>query len=186
MGRPISGYPPEAAVSPVPDPRYAATSPAHRTARPSIFHIKRDTTTASGRLLVCSKTNIGRVPPPLAFRIEAAAGPDPDGPARLAWKSEPVDVDLEALFAVGGRGHKPQQPSARDNAKTFLRALLWSGPRQAPEVEAAAEANGISEATLRRAKDGLGVTSEQAGRGWWWCLPGQQAPEVHPAPISRN
>jgi hypothetical protein len=44
MGRPISGYPPEAAVSPVPDPRYAATSPAHRTARPSIFHIKRDTT----------------------------------------------------------------------------------------------------------------------------------------------
>lgn len=43
-GRPLSEYSPEAAVSPDPDPSYAPTSSAHRKARPSIFHIKRDTT----------------------------------------------------------------------------------------------------------------------------------------------
>jgi hypothetical protein len=46
MGRPVSGYSPEAAVSPDPDPSYAATSIPHRKVRHSIFHIKRDATLA--------------------------------------------------------------------------------------------------------------------------------------------
>ena len=48
MRRPTSGYPPESAVGPDSDPSYAATSPAHRKARPSIFPIKRDTTRIIG------------------------------------------------------------------------------------------------------------------------------------------
>ena len=37
-----------AALSRDPDPRYAATSPAPQTARPSILHVKRDTTECVG------------------------------------------------------------------------------------------------------------------------------------------
>jgi hypothetical protein len=44
IGRPSSGYSPEAAVSRDQDLSYAATSLPHRKARPSIFPIKRDTT----------------------------------------------------------------------------------------------------------------------------------------------
>jgi hypothetical protein len=43
-GGPVSGYFLHSALSRDPDPSYAATSPAHRKARPSIFPIKRDTT----------------------------------------------------------------------------------------------------------------------------------------------
>jgi hypothetical protein len=44
--RPILGYPLDSALSRDPDPSYAATSAAHRKARPSIFPIKRDTTSS--------------------------------------------------------------------------------------------------------------------------------------------
>jgi hypothetical protein len=54
--RPILGYSLDSALSRDPDPSYAATSAAHRKARPSIFPIKRDTTSGFVREVIPKST----------------------------------------------------------------------------------------------------------------------------------
>lgn len=60
-------------------------------------------------------------------------------------------------------------------ASVFLRALLADGPMSAAEVKANAEGAGVSWASVRRAKDALGVDVRRCGYGtggaWQWSLP---------------
>ena len=56
-----------------------------------------------------------------------------------------------------------KSPGARDTAKKFLGDMLAKGPVLKTEIEEAAEANSISEKTLRRAKDDLGVLAKRIG-----------------------
>lgn len=62
-------------------------------------------------------------------------------------------------------------PTALTEAQTFLRSLLADGPRQATAVQKEAEAAGLSEATLRRAKEALGIKPKRQTEGWYWSLP---------------
>lgn len=65
---------------------------------------------------------------------------------------------------------KSNGPGALDEAKEFLRQTLTGGAQPAAEVEAAAEAAGISRSTLMRAKKEMQVTSKKDGSGWSWKL----------------
>jgi hypothetical protein len=60
-------------------------------------------------------------------------------------------------------------------AKKFLDDMLAKGPVLKTEIEEAAEANSISEKTLRRAKEKLGVVAykdrSKADGKWYWQLP---------------
>jgi hypothetical protein len=59
----------------------------------------------------------------------------------VTWHDEPVDITAtEAMQAVS----ESRLPSARDEAKQFLRALLESAPFDADDAKAAAKADGIS------------------------------------------
>ena len=67
---------------------------------------------------------------------------------------------------------------AMDEAKQWLLDALRDGPRPAKELREQAEDDGIKEATLRRAKDGLHVIARRAGGmggagRWVWLLPGE-------------
>ena len=67
-------------------------------------------------------------------------------------------------------------PRAREEAEKWLRAALAHGPRPAKDLIAAARKDGITEATLKRAKDALrieGVESKKRGmKGKWvWQTP---------------
>jgi hypothetical protein len=69
---------------------------------------------------------------------------------------------------------KDQKRGTVSEAIDFLRERLACGPQLATAVEAEAEASGISERTLRRArKNILGVIAEKNGRQgpWTWRLP---------------
>jgi hypothetical protein len=69
---------------------------------------------------------------------------------------------------------------AKDAAGEFLATFLAAGPRSAIEVTTAAAERGISETTLKRAKQDLGIISKKVGlMGWQWALPvdGEQAAE---------
>lgn len=82
----------------------------------------------------------------------------------------PVDVTAsEAMQAAQGGG----APAARDDAKTFLTDFLADGPRTKAEIDDAAGGNGISERTLRRAKNELKVAARRDGPDgtWRWHLP---------------
>ena len=91
--------------------------------------------------------------------------------SRVQWDADPVTMNAnEALAASGAEGKKGVQ---RHEAEEFLRAYLEAGPMPADKVKEAAEANGISGGTLRRARKGISVVVEKAAfeGGWQWRLP---------------
>jgi hypothetical protein len=102
-------------------------------------------------------------------------GTDPDTKAiirapHIVWHLHHVDITATEAMATMTEN---KSPVARDNAKKFLTELLAEGPVKKSEIEEAAEANCISAATLRRAKDDLGIKAEKDGLTgpWSWKLP---------------
>ena len=73
---------------------------------------------------------------------------------------------------VAAAKHAKEGRCSLREAEKFLRELLANGPVEATEGEEAAEANGISERTLKRARANLGVKASKAGfkDGWIWTL----------------
>jgi putative DNA primase/helicase len=99
----------------------------------------------------------------------------------IIWHTEPVDITaLEAMQAAA----ESKSPSARDDAKQFLEVLLSDGPVNAKDGIEAAEANGISVRTLKRAMSDLKIAAQKDGpivdgeRTWRWHL----AKTTTPAP----
>jgi putative DNA primase/helicase len=94
----------------------------------------------------------------------------------IIWEPEYVDVTaMEAMQAAVDN----RSPGALDAAKKVLGDMLAKGPVLKTEIEEAAEANSISEKTLRRAKGALGVIAEKDRSkpdGKWYCkLPPREA-----------
>lgn len=67
--------------------------------------------------------------------------------------------------------------TATESACIFLVDALNAGPRDAAEILAAAEGANISERTMQRAAEQMGVIKTKAGLdgGWTWALPNQKA-----------
>jgi putative DNA primase/helicase len=92
----------------------------------------------------------------------------------IVWHPDPVDITAtEAMQAAA----ESKSPSARDNARHVLEALLSDGPVGSKDVVEAAKENGIAQRTLRRAKDELKIEVKKDGpvskgeRTWQWHLP---------------
>jgi hypothetical protein len=80
----------------------------------------------------------------------------------------------DGMWVVQGEQATPQprpEPAARVEAQAFLRSVVADGARLATEIQAAATAAGISTATLRRAKEDLGIKPRKQGTVWYWSLP---------------
>jgi len=85
----------------------------------------------------------------------------------ILWEDKHVEVTAsEAMQAT-------KSPAARDEAKKFLADILANGPMVKAEIEDSANANGISDRTLFRAKSELGVLAKKDGPNgsWTWRLP---------------
>ncbi|MFT4041518.1 MAG: AAA family ATPase [Thermomicrobiales bacterium] len=125
------------------------------------------------------KSNLALKPPTLAWgRDEAGA---------IRWLGE-VATSIEALLQNGGassEGAAGKGPSAAVAAEVFLCEQLHEGERPVRDVQAAARQAGIAEATLRRAKETLGVQrrkSREANGGWMWWLPPVAGKMLKPPP----
>jgi putative DNA primase/helicase len=94
---------------------------------------------------------------------------DAIGAPFVIWEDSYVDVTaVEAMQAAA----ENKSPGARDKAKKFLAKLLANGRVPVTEVAEAAEANDITERTLRRAKEDLSVITEKDNttpKGGWYC-----------------
>jgi hypothetical protein len=120
------------------------------------------------------KSNIAIIPDALLWtRAE-------DGP--VAWHGS-AEKKLEDLLDVA----VPRTPRA--DAEGFLRDYLAGSSQPSTDVFAAAEAAGITEHTLRRAADALGIRKHKDGKDgrWFWRLP-DGTPQVVQAtpPISTS
>jgi putative DNA primase/helicase len=123
------------------------------------------------RLLLAVKNNLAPLATGIGYSIEGAISSAGVHASRVAWDSAPVTVTAnEALAASGQESRKGE---ARREAEAFLEAYLEAGPMPAEKVADAAKANGISTATLRRAREGMKIIVEKIGysNGWQWRLP---------------
>jgi hypothetical protein len=120
------------------------------------------------RVLAPVKSNLCKLPPSLAYRVQV----DGTGRPLLAWESDPVNISADQLLTSRG---SEEERSAREEAKDFLREFLADGPRGSPEVFRAGKALGHSEKTLRRAFRTIGgkPLKEGFGAGWTWGLPAE-------------
>jgi putative DNA primase/helicase len=128
------------------------------------------------KLLVKAKNNLAATGnKALAYRFGGReVGKDAEtGEAIFAphvlWEDRHIEVTAtEAMQASASKS-----PAARDEAKKFLADILANGPVIKAEIQDAADANGISERTLFRAKSELGVMAKKDGSNgtWTWRLP---------------
>lgn len=125
------------------------------------------------RVLAHAKSNLGRLAPSLAYRIEerlAGQGADPEqeGTVPVLVESGISHFSATDLLAL----NEPEARSKLKEAIALLQAELRDGPKRVSALQAAAKELGISPTTLDRAKQQLSVISVKGGLSHWeWALP---------------
>ena len=129
------------------------------------------------RAIVQIKNNLEAFGKPLGYEIREG---------QFWWTGE-SDLTADKILSLGAKEESAEWSNARSDAEDFLREVLADGPRLASDVEEDARKAGLSKATLRRAKDAIGVKSRPRGFGkdkqWFWVLPGAESSD---APIGAH
>ena len=123
--------------------------------------LTRDPDDAEKRILANQKENLSRPAPSLRFALDTTPGGQV---ARVTWLGE-TPWTASALLAAADAADRsdPRQPSALDEAVTWLRAELAAGPKPTSNVEKAADAAGIARSALVRARKQLRVVARRVG-----------------------
>jgi hypothetical protein len=144
-----------------------------------ILHlVVQDSDNPHNRKFLCDKTNIGPKPAGLTFICQADEVPTSKGNiwvSRVSWGTQTINQTADEAIAAATPGAN-DKTSAINDAVEFLERLLAHGPVASTEVFAAAKANGIAAATLRRAKKKRGIIASHDKSfegGWKWYLPSQ-------------
>lgn len=124
----------------------------------SVWMVCRDGKDRLRRTMTCIKLNCCPEPTGLAFSIEGAGV--------IHWESAPVTITSDQAL----EGEKPKSLSAVDDASDWLLELLALGPVESERVKEAAEQEGLSWASVRRAKTDLRVIARPNGGRWHWRL----------------
>jgi putative DNA primase/helicase len=132
------------------------------------FIVTADPDDTGRRLFLPSKTNLGKPREGLAYRIADTALPGPEHGSVIwapyvKWEDAPVTISADQAMAALAGGTEGR--TALEEAKQFLIELLGPSEVSAKDVKAAADAQMISSATLRRAKSALGVQVKREGFG---------------------
>jgi hypothetical protein len=129
----------------------------------AVHHVIRDKPDDEGkrsprRLLLPGKSNLGPEGDGLAFII----GGDP--PA-ICWERDPVSISADEAYGqldeARSASRRGPEPEAQTAAAKWLSDILARGPVATKGIETEAREAGHSWATIRRAKDELGVIAER-------------------------
>lgn len=144
------------------------------------YLVAKDPEDEARRIFAGVKNNLAPMPPSLSFSLEGAD----DGASRIVWGGV-SNHGADALLAIPS---SPEERTALDEAKEFLRDLLSDGAVESKEAQRQARAAGIAEKTLHRAKNTLGVRAEKKGyQGpWIWALNSKGGQEVPKAATKNN
>ncbi len=127
------------------------------------------------RVLSWVKNNLAPPAPSLLFEIQAGG--------RFRWGDE-TDVTPAALLAPD----EQEDGSVLKEAEALLNALLADGPMPAKEAKREAREAGVSERSLIRAKEKLGITSNKRGMygPWYWSLASHDSKATEAPPEFRD
>jgi len=139
------------------------------TAR-SVLAVVPDPRNERRKIVASIKSNLGVKPPDLSFTM-AEGG-------KIVWDAEPVrNFDVAGAF---GDQKTKEESSQKARAMDFLREILKDGPLPKTTIDQYTKDNGFSIATVRRAKDDLGVSAnfipatEDRASFWKWSLPNEE------------
>ena len=128
----------------------------------------------TGRVFMKSKCNIA--PDDGGFEFDVEQTQVPGHPevfaSRVLW-GDAIEGNARDVLAEAESDDRPEEGGAVDEARAFLLDLLADGEVPAKQVRVEATAADIKWASVRRAKEGIGIKprkSAMAG-GWVWQLP---------------
>jgi hypothetical protein len=131
-------------------------------------------------LALSDKANLApRSTPSLSYRADVPEGSEHP---RIVWCG-PSSVTSRDLAAAAA---EPSERGALDEATDFLREQLATGAVKVGDLQRDAKAAGITQRTLERAKQKLGIRATRegsaAGGGWWtWSLPEPAKSAISPS-----
>jgi hypothetical protein len=132
------------------------------------------------RLFLKGRQAVGEPVPGLAYKITGQMVDDGKGTmvrtSRVEWTGHVTATATEALGEQAGRS-----ATKLEAAEDFLRAMLIKGPADVKDIMIAAERRKHSWATIRRAKDKLGIIAAPEGFGRnktsLWAFPENTGPD---------
>ncbi len=139
---------------------------AFTAAARAVWLVLKDKNDDDRRLFLPAKNNLARTGNGLAYRLVNDLG----CLARVSWEPDTIDIDVDdAIAEPRGNSRKLNQ------AIEFLETELANGPVVRDDVIAAADAQGITERTLKRAREQLKIVCNRDGFGkgavYSWRLP---------------
>ena len=142
----------------------------------SVWMVGKDLENQNRRFLLPVKTNLCELPKSLAFQIENGV---------IKWEPERAAVTGDQYLAKCEEYFHKQKPTVRDAELKINHAIAWlkfelsDGPLGALYVIKDARENGISVATLTRAKARLGCLSCKTSFAgiWMWKLRDEEVPK---------
>lgn len=130
------------------------------------FIVTKDSQNPERRLLISAKNNIAKDSTGLAYSVITA---DNNAPV-IVWEQDPVVITADEALAIP----KPdEERTATDDAVDFLQNFLPGRSVKVSEVQKEAREAGITEKSLRRAREKLGIKPKKSDftGGWEWMLP---------------
>lgn len=132
----------------------------------SAFVFAQDPMNDERRLMAHAKSSVSGLQATLEYFISGTTG-------QFSWGDKTSESADEALGT--GEPKKAREAQQLDSAKRFLEETLSNGPMPSSDVKDRAEKAGISNRTLWRAKEELGIkASKERGNltgEWWWRVP---------------
>ena len=133
-----------------------------------------------GRILARGKSNIGKDDGGFAYDLEVIELRPGIETTCVTW-GEAIKGTAREILSQAETQEDPDDKRGYEEAIEWLRDYLSDGPKPAKDGQRDAKANGITEKSLRTARDKLRVQPHKSGfrGGWLWSLPG-------PDPVAAN
>jgi hypothetical protein len=148
------------------------------------FVVTPDPENAERRFFLAVKSNVGALPPGLAFRVNVAEVEDAGTVARIEWEPDSLPPEITADSVMTTVMDSPELRIEKDEAREWLRESLAEGPKHSKEVLRDAKAAGISNKAIRAVAKTLGVSMPRKGFGsgarYVWKLPDPSRPSCVP------
>lgn len=130
------------------------------------YVVTKDKTKPERRLFIPTKNNLAQDNTGLAYSVLGTE----NGQPIIVWEQEPITVTAdEALIPL----EPSEDKTGTDEAVDFLQSILSKSSMKVIDIQKEARAAGISEKSLRRAREKLGIKPKKSNfnEGWEWGLP---------------